>query len=63
MTNCPNCGAPIVADQCEYCGTVFHKPEKIELLEAKTKYLEQQITINQLYMAAIEAMRSYGKYY
>lgn len=23
MANCPNCGAPIVADQCEYCGTVF----------------------------------------
>lgn len=23
MSNCPNCGAPIVADQCEYCGTRF----------------------------------------
>lgn len=22
MTNCPNCGAPIVAPVCEYCGTV-----------------------------------------
>lgn len=21
--NCPNCGAPIVGDKCEYCGTVF----------------------------------------
>ena len=22
-TNCPNCGAPIMKSQCEYCGTVF----------------------------------------
>lgn len=27
MTNCPNCGAPIVADKCEYCGTVFGAPK------------------------------------
>lgn len=25
--NCPNCGAPIVGDSCEYCGTVFAKRE------------------------------------
>jgi hypothetical protein len=23
MTNCPNCGAPIVGDKCGYCGTHF----------------------------------------
>lgn len=23
MTNCPNCGAPIAAEKCPYCGTVF----------------------------------------
>lgn len=22
--NCPNCGAPITAEKCEYCGTVFY---------------------------------------
>ena len=22
-TNCPNCGAPIDSEKCEYCGTVF----------------------------------------
>lgn len=22
--NCPNCGAPISADRCPYCGTVFY---------------------------------------
>ena len=21
--NCPNCGAPVTGDRCEYCGTVF----------------------------------------
>lgn len=21
--NCPNCGAPITAEKCQYCGTVF----------------------------------------
>lgn len=21
MTNCPNCGAPIIAPVCDYCGT------------------------------------------
>lgn len=26
--NCPNCGAPITGVKCEYCGTVFRKPEK-----------------------------------
>jgi len=26
--NCPNCGAVITGDKCEYCGTIF-KQEKI----------------------------------
>lgn len=24
MSNCPNCGAPIVGNKCEYCGTIFN---------------------------------------
>ena len=23
-SNCPNCGAPIVGNKCEYCGTIFN---------------------------------------
>jgi len=23
LLNCPNCGAPVTAEKCEYCGTVF----------------------------------------
>ena len=26
--NCPNCGAPINGDVCEYCGTVFDTDEE-----------------------------------
>ena len=25
MMNCPNCGALITGDKCEYCGTIFQK--------------------------------------
>ncbi len=28
MTNCPNCGAPLVGGRCEYCGTLPPDAEK-----------------------------------
>ena len=28
MTNCPNCGAPLVGGRCEYCGTLSPDAEK-----------------------------------
>lgn len=31
MTNCPNCGAPISGDACQYCGTVIWDFATIEL--------------------------------
>ena len=24
ISNCPNCGAAIVGNKCEYCGTIFN---------------------------------------
>ena len=24
VLNCPNCGAPVTGDKCEYCGTVIY---------------------------------------
>lgn len=24
MSNCPNCGAPIQGEKCEYCGTILY---------------------------------------
>ena len=29
--NCPNCGAPITGEKCEYCGTLFYDFASIEL--------------------------------
>lgn len=34
-TNCPNCGAVITGDKCEYCGTVFDFNNKISSLEVE----------------------------
>lgn len=39
--NCPNCGAPITGDKCEYCGTVFRKQinaeeQSVEIIYDKT---------------------------
>lgn len=65
MTNCPNCGAPIVASQCEYCGTMFpeyHSPSKARtLLELETEFIKHQMAVMQLYEDAIRAMRSYSE--
>jgi len=29
--NCPNCGAPITSEQCQYCGTLFYDFSAIEI--------------------------------
>lgn len=39
MTNCKNCGAPIVGSLCEYCGSRIENPE----LEAAKRELEREI--------------------
>lgn len=39
--NCPNCGAPITADKCEYCGTLFYDFANIEV--GKPSYLRMKI--------------------
>ena len=38
MKNCPNCGAPITSNRCEYCNTVIYNEDdtkKEVLLELK----------------------------
>lgn len=38
MTNCPNCGAIMRGDECEYCGTVFRvQPSKQESSTAESE--------------------------
>lgn len=29
--NCPNCGAPITSEKCEYCGTLFYDFSAIDV--------------------------------
>lgn len=36
--NCPNCGAPIIGDSCEYCGTVFVDRKASEIEKANQLY-------------------------
>lgn len=41
MTNCPNCGAPIVGLVCEYCGTHHYDLS----IETSLLHLNNQIII------------------
>ena len=57
ISNCPNCGAPIIGNKCEYCGTVFdnisldynqilnHQYEQIKQVQ---KSLEVQLAMEEL---------------
>lgn len=36
--NCPNCGAPITGDSCEYCGTIFVDRKASEIEKANRLY-------------------------
>ena len=66
MTNCPNCGAPITGWRCEYCETVFDISKKtkleteINLVEAKTKSLNNSNMLMRLYEEGIRAMIDYS---
>lgn len=64
MINCPNCGAPVVADVCEYCGTVFREnltnSDELLRIHMDTTVLKNRIDIQELYTSAIKAMRSYA---
>lgn len=46
--NCPNCGAPIIGNSCEYCGTIF--------VDRKASEIEKA---NQLYSDAIARLNMY----
>ena len=45
MFNCPNCGAPITGNQCEYCGTLFElkTTRKADFYAQNELYLQLQI--------------------
>lgn len=33
MNNCPNCGAPLVQNRCEYCGAIIRRPNTVDVFE------------------------------
>lgn len=46
LLNCPNCGAPITSDHCEYCGSVFYDWASIDTDKAsfvKIKHRDRYI--------------------
>ena len=44
--NCPNCGAPITATECPYCGTVFYDFSAMSF--DKPTYVKAEVYENQL---------------
>lgn len=63
QTNCPNCGAPIHDEVCEYCGTrLFRTNNKnIEYLRTELKTFEDRKKCEELYYEALKAMRNYRR--
>lgn len=70
MTNCPNCGAPITKETCEYCGTVFVDPcsagkwdmiIQLPYKEQKNR-LEQEIlrVKNDILLSALSSIQFYS---
>lgn len=47
--NCPNCGAPITATECPYCGTVFYDFTAMSF--DKPAYIKAKVYDNQLIIA------------
>lgn len=63
MLNCPNCGAPITAEKCQYCGAVFYDFSSIDtdtvnyikikhngrVFICRALLLQQAVTVNPRY--------------
>lgn len=61
MANCPNCGAPITSNKCEYCGTVHRRGVSYyESLKRENDAINSAIKVNELYTEALIAMRHYA---
>lgn len=50
---CPNCGAPLVAARCEYCGTIDY--ERMRMVVIKQAKAEAED-----YAERVERLRAYG---
>ena len=50
--NCPNCGAPITGERCEYCGAVFYDWATIS--DEAPQYIKKLTLDNQELKAAVQ---------
>lgn len=64
--NCPNCGAPITGDKCEYCGTHFmdctmdtERPFYIKLRNRNGLYVDRVYLRNATIESSIDAALQY----
>lgn len=46
MTNCPNCGAPLVGGRCEYCGTL--SPEAEEKIQELRRQMDELVSLGRM---------------
>lgn len=46
MTNCPNCGAPLVGGRCEYCGTLSHDAE--EKIQELRRQMDEFVSLGRM---------------
>ena len=51
VLNCPNCGAPITGEKCEYCGTVIYDFSVIDM--DKPSYIKMRLNGKLLIFHAI----------
>lgn len=47
-TNCPNCGAPIIGRQCEYCETVFYVMKHFDHIDSERRGASHIFTVNEM---------------
>lgn len=60
VLNCPNCGAPVTGDKCEYCGTVIYDFAVMD--DAKPTYIKIRINGQVLIFKALLKNVSINEY-
>lgn len=58
MTNCPNCGAPITGDVCEYCGTMHDTGITFHVVPPKRLLYDSFLLSQQCSSAELEILQT-----
>ena len=48
QNKCPNCGAPLLSNKCDYCDSVFVFPSYNQIEEFKEKIRQAEFEIKQM---------------